>query len=555
MSQTELDHLLDQLYAEDARTRRKAAQRLGELARPEAIAELVNVYLKDSDSSVRKTAGDSLRIFRQIEQKMTGAASGEQQSSLDMGSLLSRARIVLAITLVITAMVNVIFIGMSLGKAFQSAPTPTVVQTVPTARDTLVSAFTSRITQARAEATQLRTVFSTMQGMGLSGVKQELCQQLQASTLTQGELSPIDSATYPDLRSVNDIINIPTLKVVTLRNDYSLLCGIKDATQFNNQMTQFGGAAALVATADEVTNKDLLNADGALKRAIDKPAPTVGPTSKPASTLTPTVPTRTPTKQGTAVSTSAATVEATTKPEATLAPTQLTTYNLNGLVLDSLTSYKYHADVSTIGTFPNGKTFHGSLNYDVQRQKEPVAAQYEVRLNEGNPALTFFKPYLSSLYVAGDSTYVLVNNVLYEYGNVVDPKSLTKCRALKVTGDNTAILQDISLGDMGSIALTKTADADSVVNGSTVSHFRGTRHTGNNNELVQNLDVYLSVDKHIPVEISMTLSLDPVSAQDPKVVADFGLKDYTQTFTYDLTSQNVVLDIAKPKLCELTVAK
>src|SRR5258708_16861971 len=314
MSQTELDHLLDQLYAEDARTRRKAAQRLGELARPEAIAELVNVYLKDSDSSVRKAAGDSLRIFRQIEQKMMGGAVGEQQSSIDMSSLLSRARIVLAITLVITAMINVVFIGMSLGKAFQSAPTPTVVQTAPTARATLITAFGNRITEARAEATQLRTVFSTLQGMGLSGVKQDLCQQLQASTLNQVELAPIDSVTYPDLLTLNDVINIPTLKLITIRNDYSLLCVIKDQTQFNNQMGQFGGAAALVATADEVANKDLVTADAALKHAIDQPAPTVGPTSTPVSTATPTVPTRTPTKQVTAAPTSAATVEATKPP-------------------------------------------------------------------------------------------------------------------------------------------------------------------------------------------------------------------------------------------------
>src|SRR5437870_13651391 len=106
MSQTELDRLLDDLEAADPKVRRNAAQRLGELGRPEAIAGLVIAYNNDLDVGVKRAAEKALRVFRRMEQKMNGIAvdSEDDQPSTgpDLVPLLMRARIILAVVLVIT---------------------------------------------------------------------------------------------------------------------------------------------------------------------------------------------------------------------------------------------------------------------------------------------------------------------------------------------------------------------------------------------------------------------------------------------------------------------
>src|SRR5258707_11799187 len=103
MSQNELDQLLDQLSSEDVRARRSAVRQLGELRRPEAIADLVNVYMKDPDSNVRKAAGDALRVFRQMEQGPSGGGEQESQRA-DLTPPLTKGRLALIITLAVTVL-------------------------------------------------------------------------------------------------------------------------------------------------------------------------------------------------------------------------------------------------------------------------------------------------------------------------------------------------------------------------------------------------------------------------------------------------------------------
>ena len=109
MSQSELDHLMDQLISEDAKVRRNAARQLGDLGRPEAIAELVNAYMKDADAGVRKAAEEALQKFRGMEQRMMSGEDGEeaqQKAGPNLAPLLSRLRILLGFTLFLTILVN-----------------------------------------------------------------------------------------------------------------------------------------------------------------------------------------------------------------------------------------------------------------------------------------------------------------------------------------------------------------------------------------------------------------------------------------------------------------
>src|SRR5258708_10323086 len=134
MSQSELDQLVDQLYVEDPKVRRNAAKRLGESGQPEYIAELVNVYMKDSDAGVRKTAEEALRTFRRIEHNMLQGADPDEAPQRDMAPLLKGLRLILGILLVVTFFINgVMLIGRALPPPIEGKPT----QPGPTARTKL----------------------------------------------------------------------------------------------------------------------------------------------------------------------------------------------------------------------------------------------------------------------------------------------------------------------------------------------------------------------------------------------------------------------------------
>ncbi|HLY27468.1 MAG TPA: HEAT repeat domain-containing protein [Aggregatilineales bacterium] len=564
MSQTELDQLLDQLGSEDARARRTAVKRLGELGRPEAIADLVNVYMKDPDSNVRKAAGDALRIFRRMEQRLSGEGEADVQQGADLTPILSKARLALIVVLALTVLINLVFIGASIGKSLSAnAPTPTPLG--PTARADLVAAFAKRINDAHDEDKALRQVFSTMQGMGQAGLDSALCQKLTGNTLTPVTLADIDSRTYPDLKRVNDLINAVVPKLFVLQGNYTALCALTDAQQFASKLKDFNPANQIIA-ADDINNKDLTAADAALQQAIQHPAPTVGPTATPTvpptATTSPATPTpvvsltptpaaltpTTPPGAATGAASGTAAAGGTARATASATSALATTYNLTGLNLSALPSFTYIVQGSTSGTLLTGKTFAGRLDFRVQRQETPLAAEYDVTVSEGINTLTFFKSYLGSLYVPGTSAYVIANHLIYETGTVVNPTKPGQCRALNLTPDTLSLFSDVSFGDLSTLNLT-LAGGQSVVNSTTSVHYTGSRTTGDNNQFQQTVSVYISVDNHIPVEITITTKLDPKAIQDPKVRQAVGLSNYTQSLTYDLTGQNVALDISAPSSC------
>ncbi|MEP7284249.1 MAG: hypothetical protein ABI947_00615 [Chloroflexota bacterium] len=550
MSQSEVERLLDDLEtAVDPKDRRKAAQRLGVLGNPETIAGLVIAYNNDSDVGVKRAAEKALRVFRRMEQKMNGIAVDDDDSkaadSPDLVPLLTRARIILVVVLVITFFINgIILIGRAIPPPASPTPTPPVV----TARNEIVDAFNKRLNDARAETAALRQLFSGVQGLGMQGVKQEQCQQLAASQLDKLDLLPVDRDTYPDLNSVNDLINIAAQKIVVMRNTYALLCATKDQKQFDDAINAQGGGAALVSRLDAITNQDILAANTALKAAIDKPGPTVGPTYTLVPTATPTLYTNTPIPSATLPPTKTPAVTSTSNaPAATAAATgpatQATTYTFTGLGLDKLAQYKYAVKGSSSLTTTANKILRGSLTMHVARQKDPVVAEYNVSINEGSPTTPLFN--LPTLTVAGDSTYVVVESVLYETGSVLTAaKFKGSCRATQATATSIGKLQDITLSELSGITFTAQGDI-STVNNVKAAHYSATQNIGDNKELVQTIDVYVSVDKQIPVQVTISRTLDP------KVKVKGGLKDYSFSLTYDLTSQGEeALNILMPLACD-----
>jgi len=114
-----LDRLLDQLFDEDARKRRKAAQELGKLGNPKPSPISLTSTTRNVDAGVRKAAGDALRTYRQLEQTMLNKGSVIESSGPNLGPLLSRARIGLVIILVLTVTINIVFIGCRLGNPYK----------------------------------------------------------------------------------------------------------------------------------------------------------------------------------------------------------------------------------------------------------------------------------------------------------------------------------------------------------------------------------------------------------------------------------------------------
>jgi hypothetical protein len=555
MSQSEVDRLLDQLMSEDVRDRRNAVNRLGELGQPEAIAELVNTYQKDPDASVRAAAANALVQFRRIEQKMLGIETDDEddedgapiRAGMDLNPLLMRGRLLLAITLGITLLINaVLFIGNALPKP--TIPTPTVAN-VLTPRNELVANFQSRITAARTEAATLRQLFSGIQGLGLIGVNQDQCKALALSGVNAAPLAPINANTYPDLPKVNDLINTPVQKLFSIRTNYLLLCSIKDKAQFDTTIKGQGGAAQMVATIDEATNKELPAAEAALKVAIDSPAATVAPTATP--TLAPTntpAPTGTPTKAPTA-GPKPASSKAPDQPTEGAAVTQAEapkSLTIIDLGLPDLDSYRYRVTGKSSGTLANNKIFNGSMTVNVKRQLSPLLLQIDMSISEGIPALRFFES-IGPLYVQGESSFVVIDNVLYETGDVLPTTKFNgRCRASRLTGDLNARLIDFSPKiDALTFDLTESG-VD--VNGTAANHYHAEQVAGNSNDTLQKIDLYLAATNNIPLKLTILTTLNP--KLDAKALAATGLKDLNVTITYELLEQNPAVKIVKPIICE-----
>ncbi len=567
MSQTDFDQLIRQLTAEDPQERRSAAKQLGELKRPEAIPELASVYRGDSDDTVRKAAADALRVFRRMEQEYGADEDGTRKGGPSSATL-SRIRGLLIITLALTVLGNV---ALVVTRAFPSLFTPPKApQTAPTPRDQLTDSFGKRIEAARAEATTLRGVYSGLQGMGAQSliVNQPQCQKLQSSDVNPVDLGELDAVTYPDLKTVNDQTNQAVLGLVPLRNTFVVLCNTKDPGEVDRQLAAQGGAAKIITAIDSITNKDLSAAQASLKRAIDSPAPTVGPTSTPtplptstpAPTATPAPPTATIPATVTAAgvtpagatqaagATGAATGASTGA--ATGAATLGNTITFNGLGLETLKSYRYLISATGQGSFAStGKTFNASLKIAATRQASPLAAEYDIVINDANsrdfnaaPSATtpLLRGVAGSLYVQGNWTYTIADNVFYQVNNATG-----KCqKATPIAGDK-APFQDFTFGDLADVTLT-LQPPDEQINGVTAKHYHGEKKGGFNNQFSMAFDVYLAADSQLPVRVIEVVTQPTFGAKTPSLT---GFTDFKLTIQYDLQAQNLDVKVARPVVC------
>lgn len=546
MSQTEIDQLIDQLSAGDAKTRRAAAKKLGELERPEAIAELVNVYMKDDDSNVRKAAEDSLRIFRRMEQDMLGGEDGANTGTSTPGTFLPRIRTLLIITLVLTLLGNV---ALVVGKLLPQPAPATPVQTAVTPRGDLITAFKKRIEDTRTNATLLRQMYSAVQGMGAQAlnVNKPGCEKLQTAKIDKVDLGNLDAVTYPDLRDVNDQINSASLKILSLRNQYVTLCTSRDANEFNKLLNDQGGAAKKVAEVDEATNKDLTSADLGLQKAIDHPAPTVGPTFTPTTppTETPTITPspRPPTATGAATATPAVTSAPPTVsgPATTAAPTSAPSVSFKGLQLETLQSYRYKVNVRLDGSYPNGKKFSGSVQITASRQTSPLSAQYDVKSSEVNTPKDLIKNIAGGLYAPGNSQYIILDGVRYATGNILDTiRPKVQCQAVRVTDKTT--LPDFAMPTEVNDMTFARQPPDDTVNDVKALRYHGEKKGGDKDQFLLAVDLYLAADSQLPIRVIEKTTL-PSPGQT-------GYADFTLTTQYDLLSQGQDVKPAKPLVCQ-----
>jgi HEAT repeats len=557
MSQTDFDQLVTQLSAEDARQRRIAAKRLGELKRPEAIPDLANVYHEDADESVRKAAGEALRVFRRMERN-EGLDDDEPRGGGPSGASLLLIRNILVVTLALTVLGNV---GLLVSRILPAPGAQRPPQSAPSPRADLTKSLDKRITDARAEARSLREVYTGLQGMGVPwfNFNQAQCEKLQGSKVNAEDLGNLDTVTYPDLRTVNDQINQAVLGLVPLRTTFLILCANKDQGELDRQLNSQGGATAIITKIDSISNKDLANAAASLKKAIDNPAPTVGPTFTPTTPPTSTpAPTDTPGPATPTTSASATTkagaptaAGSTQASPATAAPSQAgPSVSFNGLGLETLKTYKYQVAAKTDGSYTNGKTFTGSLRIRAARQVSPLAAQYDVTISDANTrdynaapnaSASLIKSLAGPLFAPGNTTYAIVKDVFY----VLTSTPSLKCQAFRAIGDR-ANIQDFTFADLAGMSLSAQAPDDNI-NGVAVKHYHGEKKGGFNNQFTQAVDLYLSADTQLPIRLIETVTL-PTAA--PKTPSPTGFAEFTLTIQYDLQAQDQGMLIPPPLACQ-----
>jgi hypothetical protein len=542
MSQTELDQLFTQLSSEDAKARRSAAQRLGQLKQPEAISRLANVYTNDEDETVRKAAADALRVFRRMEQ------SDDEEVKTGLSSeTLFRIRTVLLITLALTVFANV---GLLVSRLLPQPGDAQPIQTAVTPRDELVKAFSKRIEDARDDTNLLRRIYSGIQGLGIEAIKvnREQCAKLAGSQVSQVALGNLDSITYPDLREVNELINAAVLKIFPLRNSLNTICTLTNGDELKRQLDAFGGADKLVRDTDDIKNKDLAAADAGLQKAINSPAATVGPTFTPTATNTPlptitpspapptaTVPTNTPVP----------TQGPTSTPTTAVSPT-LPAVTFNGTQLDTLTSYKFSETIKIEGKASNGRAIRGSATITGSRKASPLTAQYEVSISDTNPPSPLFKSTFGTYSIPGRSSYYVLDGVLYQTGDVTKTvRPVAECQAFR-TADDQALRN--AFGKLPSSDLTLAlAPAETTMNGVAVQHYHGEKKDAQQTHTV---DLWLSTDgKQLPIKIvdKVTMTSSPQATLMP------GVAELTITTEYNLQGQDVT--VTKPLICNKATPK
>jgi hypothetical protein len=557
----ELDQLLDQLTSEDAKTRANAAKQLGTLERPEAIPRLVDVYQGDSDKNVRNAAADALKRYRAMESRVKPADDTPAPAS----PLLGRLRLLLIVVLVLSIVGNVVvFITKSNAGA---TPTPVV-----TDRAGIITIFQQRVSDAQASTKALRTYYTGVQGgadLRCADADKAAIKSLDVTGIDPGVLAP-----YLDLGPLNGQVNDMIAKVNSLRSDYSDLCALSDNAKIKDKINTNGGPGSYVSSVDSVVNGSIKTVTNSIASAISNPAPTITPTASPTElptdTATPTVPTDTPAPTipgATTVPTTNPAPGSTTKPggstaaatsagkgtsPATLAPTNSNTitYDLSQIGLNTMTSFSYKIVVRYESKQPDGTVLNGSFQATNQQQTNPLVKQIDVNLTEGVLPQTFASPLkktLGSLYVSGNSTYILQNNKLYEYGTILGQKPASQCTATaatnKVLGQIDAVNAARIFTRSDKITLTRK-QPDEQVNNYPTAHYQGQSEANGTLSLI---DVYISQETN-PVVVRI-VDTETYNYRDASgtLTPD---KTLTIVSSYDLLKRNSGVAINLPEICK-----
>jgi hypothetical protein len=267
MGKPQWEALVEQLQEADPNVRRKACRRLAAIGDPQAIPFLRNAYLQEDDERVRQAAHDALAAFKAMEMGEGG------RSELFSRRTLVGLTILLAVSLVLNILV-------ALASSNKTSSPHTTNNTVPTARDTLISQLTEQLRQAKEDAANLQAEIGQHNNTG------EVVCTATYHRPPQFALSPLDTQTYRDVTLVADNLNLALFQLQQPQAIWDRICTQKIAS-----MTD--GLEAL-KQLDQI-DIQLQKVDDLLQKAIREPAATFGPTVTPTPTITNTpLPSQTP---------------------------------------------------------------------------------------------------------------------------------------------------------------------------------------------------------------------------------------------------------------------
>jgi hypothetical protein len=313
MNKSNRDALIERLRNDpDPKVRRRACRQLATSRDPAVIPLLRAAYINDDDERVREAAGEALAIFKAIHEGKTVQRLPVSDHTLRL--ILSG----LAVLLVVSLLLNVSMRVLGSGKDDHKKPSASL-QGTPTDRSTLVSQIQEKLSQEQALVTSLKGEIKHYNDTGQ--VACPLSYQISAPI----GLSLIDNYTYPDLGIVGAKLDATLPPMQTALVLLNSACA--DPTTQTEKVLQAS------AKLDQ-TDAQLSEVGGLLQKAINSPAPTVGPTITPIPTRTFTPePTETPVPiTPTAVSTAAQ------SPTEVLGPTSTPAQTATPLVTPSPTA-------------------------------------------------------------------------------------------------------------------------------------------------------------------------------------------------------------------------
>lgn len=293
MSDSKRDKLLAQLSnGTDPKQRKDAIEKLATTRDPSVIPALREAYDYDSDDTVQVAAREALTRFKRMQVRAERGGT-------------SRVLRGVLIALVLLFVVSLGLNSAALLSKNSDEDGPQARPRVVTDRTELIIQVGSKLNEAQVLTSNLRNEITKYDNTG-----QVDCAMSYESPVLL-ELSDDDEYTYPDIRSIGETFNAAQPNFEIVMKLFSNACIDPD-----QQTTSVIKAAQ---TLDEI-QAHLTEANRLLQRAINNPAPTIGPTETPqppTETFTPPAATALP-AQGTSAPDAAVTGEA--EPDATSVP-------------------------------------------------------------------------------------------------------------------------------------------------------------------------------------------------------------------------------------------